>query len=363
MSLLSLNVFVFQNNSYSWDAAGKGNNPGGAYRDTWDANSTHAKMTEFSFYMFNKIANKLTLYPLITGRKGDIIAFSNAPDVDDTGNESGVPTMRGHFHNPETGTNYLGEKAPTAISEFKDRIHDAFNEYGFEYLTGIALENERWYDTRFSGDHERYYSARYNLGKALHFLQDLSMPFHAKNIIARYNPGDVVFDGIGHVGYENEVRRKFQDRSLTDNYSKKLPSISGNFDEDLRKITSELNEFGYNKFGEVINHNTREQASKELFAKTIMASADVLYVLSIYLEKVKLQTHKELLVPHLTCKEGGYRISHETFRVGLINLYNLVCGEVKIHPFTEEELRRLNAREGGEDFSIFIPIITNLILN
>ncbi|MBF0367323.1 MAG: hypothetical protein HQK50_17240 [Oligoflexia bacterium] len=253
---------IFQNNSYAWNAEGKGYNPPFLVRTHWDYNRTHAKMTEFALKMSDKFAMDFRAYRLLIANRGDIIAFSNAPDVDDIG--GGLPYCR-HFYNPQTHRPILPCDS-NALEQFHHYINVAFE----------AAKNQQ--------------VAEYPLAKALHFLQDLSMPFHARNVMARPNPGDIFFSGIGHVGYENDARHKFQNQSLTDNFTEELPIPSGNLHNDINGIALELNQYGYDRFGAVINSDTRESATKELFAKTIMATAKVIYLFSYYLDGGSVMT-------------------------------------------------------------------------
>jgi hypothetical protein len=72
---------------------------------------------------------------------------------------SAVPTWKSHFYDPDTGTNWLGETQPTAVSE--GCRHYALSLQGYQ-----------------DGDLK---SAGYRLGLALHFLTDLTQPMHAAN--------------------------------------------------------------------------------------------------------------------------------------------------------------------------------------
>ncbi|MBF0299486.1 MAG: hypothetical protein HQK51_12245 [Oligoflexia bacterium] len=232
--------------------------------------------------MSDKFAMDFRSYRFLITKRSDLIAYSNAPDVDDIG---GPTPYCSHFYNPKTRRPIL-PCFSNALEQFLHYFRVAFD----------SAKNQGIPD--------------YQLAKALHFLQDLSMPFHARSVPARFNPGDVLYNGIGHVGYEEDARHKFQDGSLTDNYTDALPIPSGDLYKDIENIALELNWYGYERFGAVIDSDTRENATNELFAKTIMSSAKVIYLFSYY-------------------QDGGARIPNRT----------------------------------EEDFSVFIPIITNLILN
>jgi phospholipase C len=69
------------------------------------------------------------------------------------------PTWKSHFYDPDTQTNWLGQKTPTAVTRTTSCYHLAREAYQL---------NER----RLAG---------YLLGLALHFMGDLTQPMHAAN--------------------------------------------------------------------------------------------------------------------------------------------------------------------------------------
>lgn len=72
---------------------------------------------------------------------------------------SAFPTWKSHFYDPDTGTNWLGEMEPTAVSEGCRYYHASVQDY----------------------QNSNFRSAGYNLGLAIHFLTDLTQPMHAAN--------------------------------------------------------------------------------------------------------------------------------------------------------------------------------------
>lgn len=70
-----------------------------------------------------------------------------------------VPTWASHFYDPDTGTNWLGQTDPTAVT-CGSRYYDLARE---SYLSGDVAE------------------AGYYLGLSLHYLTDLTQPMHAAN--------------------------------------------------------------------------------------------------------------------------------------------------------------------------------------
>jgi phospholipase C len=69
------------------------------------------------------------------------------------------PTWKSHFYDPDTQTNWLGQKTPTAVTRATTYYHLAHEAYRFN-SRGLA---------------------GYLLGLALHFMGDLTQPMHAAN--------------------------------------------------------------------------------------------------------------------------------------------------------------------------------------
>ncbi|GCE50884.1 phospholipase C [Thermosporothrix hazakensis] len=70
-----------------------------------------------------------------------------------------MPTWKSHFYDPDTGTNWLGETAPTAVTNGELYYH---------------LAHATW----LNGDVER---AGYYFGLSLHYMTDVTQPMHAAN--------------------------------------------------------------------------------------------------------------------------------------------------------------------------------------
>lgn len=69
------------------------------------------------------------------------------------------PTWRSHFYDPDTGTNWMNQTDPTALTE-GCRFYEASQR---------AYHREDWSE------------AGYNFGLALHYITDLTQPMHAAN--------------------------------------------------------------------------------------------------------------------------------------------------------------------------------------
>lgn len=121
------------------------------------------------------------------------------PDV--WGNQTDYMTFSGHFYDPDTGKNWLGQTSPTARSRAVSYFQQAVDAYN-------------------SGDAEKAMSY---LGRGVHYVSDLNEPHHASNLTAvnsnhsdfekyvdknRKNykvTGDTLADEIYQAGLDNSV--------------------------------------------------------------------------------------------------------------------------------------------------------------
>ncbi len=110
-----------------------------------------------------------------------ILMGSDKPDEDETSE-----AFAGHFYNPYTGKNYLGNANNTALTNFSKH-----------YSTAVSQYKSRSYNSAFD-----------ELGRALHYLQDVSEPHHASNLIA------VITNHGDFEEYANENRTKYSTYTL-----------------------------------------------------------------------------------------------------------------------------------------------------
>jgi len=92
--------------------------------------------------------------PYSPGGAQTIIQYSDKPDEIETDGVSFV----GHFYDPTTGLNYLGDSTPTALERLQIHALNAYNYY--------------WINRTY---------ALQELGMAIHYLTDLCEPHHASN--------------------------------------------------------------------------------------------------------------------------------------------------------------------------------------
>lgn len=126
--------------------------------------ATHQLVTLQAFYCF---INDFGFYN-INGTEALVVALvlagaSGLPDKD----EQGIPICLGHFYNPDTQKNYLGQTNNTAKTNAQGHFTNAYNRL----LTDIYMP--------VTGEDFTY--VLNELGRALHYVQDASEPHHANN--------------------------------------------------------------------------------------------------------------------------------------------------------------------------------------
>lgn len=95
-----------------------------------------------------------------------LAAASGLPDFD----EKGVPVCIGHFYDPETEQNYLGDTNPTAKTNAQEHYNEAYNRLKTNINVPVM-------DDDFLFVIEK-------IGRSLHYIQDASEPHHSSNKIA-----------------------------------------------------------------------------------------------------------------------------------------------------------------------------------
>lgn len=88
----------------------------------------------------------------------NLLYFTDWPD--EFGNETDLGTFAGHFYDPATGRNWLGQTSPTA----KGRSVDYFNDAVMAYKQGQPALAIRY------------------IGTGSHYISDLNEPHHAANL-------------------------------------------------------------------------------------------------------------------------------------------------------------------------------------
>lgn len=100
-----------------------------------------------------------------------IMEYADMPDKDEIG-----VLFAGHFYNPYTGQNFLGQTSPTAKTNFLQHTEKAVSNFNT--------------DKKFAWQ---------ELGRALHYLSDMNQPHHASNKVAVLT---------NHADFENWVDKR-----------------------------------------------------------------------------------------------------------------------------------------------------------
>lgn len=130
------------------------------------------------------------------------ILMYNADWPDELGNETDYGTFSGHFYDPDTGKNWLGQNSPTARSRAESYYSQAVHDYNL-------------------GD---YQSAMVYLGRGAHYVSDLNEPHHASNLTA-LNSNHTEFEKYVD---ENRTAYYIQENTLSaENYNSALNSSVG----------------------------------------------------------------------------------------------------------------------------------------
>lgn len=88
--------------------------------------------------------------------------MANTDWPDRLGNETDFGTFAGHFYNPKTGLNWLGQSSPTA----KTRAIEYFNSAVASYNSGNITDAFKY------------------IGRGTHYVSDVNEPHHASNLTA-----------------------------------------------------------------------------------------------------------------------------------------------------------------------------------
>lgn len=107
-----------------------------------------------------KILNNDKGESILNTKAALICEYTDWPDI--LGNETDYGTFSGHFYDPDTGKNWLGQKNPTARTRAEVYFQSAVAAYRDGYIDK-AMEY---------------------LGKGTHYVSDLNEPHHASNLTA-----------------------------------------------------------------------------------------------------------------------------------------------------------------------------------
>lgn len=136
----------------------------------------------------------------------NLAAASGLPDED----ESDAFSFKGHFYDPDTGENWRHETSPTA----KTRVGDHYAKAAYRLRTNVNMN--------VTSD-DFLYVIEY-LGRALHYIQDISEPHHASNQIGVFT---------SHIEFEKHI-----DKNI-DTLLPEVSTISKGFYEQANNKTAQ----------------------------------------------------------------------------------------------------------------------------
>lgn len=126
----------------------------------WDG-GTHEFITQQSLSV--SLKDKTLTLPEYVNQT--LIKYSSEPDSSEKDSIMGIPTYEGHFYNPYTDKNYLGDYKPTAKTRANEHYNNALNYY----------------------KNKDYVNAWKELGRAFHYIEDATEPHHARNKVAFFS--------------------------------------------------------------------------------------------------------------------------------------------------------------------------------
>jgi hypothetical protein len=182
-----------------------------------------------------------------------ILEGCTAPDGDETDWRAipPGPTYEGHFYNYSTGLNYLGHNSPTAMQRFVNYWEEAKGK--------LKNKDPKWAQT---------------LGRALHYFEDLTAPFHAANDATFWSHLD--FD---HSEFE-KLAEGWHDDCKVDHCDLYGIGISMDLVE-FAKVANHMADSVYHRYELTSKKDNWRQGAEEALKDAQMAVAAVLYRFTI----------------------------------------------------------------------------------
>ncbi|MBF0298703.1 MAG: hypothetical protein HQK51_08285 [Oligoflexia bacterium] len=185
-----------------------------------------------------------------------ILAYANWPDI----SESDNCLFIGHFYNPVKKVSYNGSDSVHALNRFNihlnafwprlqklvkipaSRLAQARDYFpptrppcgrgGCDFIESLQPNQE------LLSIKNEIEEISIHIGSALHYMADMAMPYHAKNVTAPISL---------HTPYERDVRLN-QDKYLTRNYEGTLPIFTGDFFGDMDNIALSGSRLAYDSY-------------------------------------------------------------------------------------------------------------------
>lgn len=165
------------------------------------------------------------------------------PDI--WGNETDYMTFAGHFYDPDTGKNWMGQSSPTARSRAESYYSKAVDAYN-------------------DGDVE---TAMSYLGRGVHYASDLNQPHHASNKVA------VLSKHTQFESYIDEHRKEYtiSGNTLSDSiYQAGVDASVGNLMYDAAKVAKGM-------IDTAENEDTFAEAGEACVQNAITTTAQYIY--------------------------------------------------------------------------------------
>jgi hypothetical protein len=225
--------------------------------------STHVFLTNQGLSLLHAEIGDEFFHSLFTNDAiRSVLIGCTAPD----GDETDWPTFQGHFFNYSTGLNYLGHNSPTAMQRFVN--------YWGEAKAKLKNKDPKWALT---------------LGRALHYFEDMTAPFHAANDATLLSHLD--FD---HSEFE-ERAEEWHDDFKVDHCDLYGIGISMDLME-FAKVANHMADSVYHRYELTSKKDKWRQGAEEALKDAQMAVAALLYRFTIEAFKAGWFGDKQFLI-------------------------------------------------------------------
>lgn len=230
---------------------------------------THKYVTEIALEIVDNVFGEKTSKFYTLKDREQIGYGSVAPD-----NDENQGAYKDHFYNPVTELNFMGE-----VTSAKTKCVDHFNR-ALHYM-------KLHYQSMTKGDLDRAKKHREKameeIGRSLHFLQDLNTPVHTNN----QTLVDTGFNFLSHVSFENTCK-KVQDRVRASMQRREFYYYEVNSVETIgidSALTADDNLYGHHK-----GFLSKEKAAENSINGGEKSSAGVFYKFCLMSNELKRNT-------------------------------------------------------------------------
>lgn len=152
----------------------------------------HEGITSGGFFMYLGARNVLFNGGAIGFTLSDLAILGKESEQPDATVVAVLTAFKGHFYDPDTGTNYDGDNFNTAVANARDNYIMALKEY----KNGNRTE------------------AMTKLAHALHFLQDAGEPHHASNLKVAISINQPEFGEKNHKKFEERASKLLYEKGF-----------------------------------------------------------------------------------------------------------------------------------------------------